>query len=144
MKSYLLCLFCCFSNSFFAQKSSESIKETEFITKEITIESEGIDLSGILYSPANPDAAIVLVHGSGQEKRMEKMALLLAQNNIAVLTYDKRGVGKSGGIYVGPEIGTNNLDSSNLNLLAQDANAAVTELLKNLQKKKQTCWFDGI
>lgn len=60
------------------------------------------------------------------------MATLLAKNGIAVLTYDKRGVGKSGGSYAGPEVGTNNIDSSNLNLLALDASAAANALLAHL------------
>lgn len=137
MKSYLLYLSCFFSTFYYAQKSPESTIDSEFITKEITFKSEGIDLSGTLYKPTHPDAAIVLVHGSGQEKRMEKMALLLAQSNIAVLTYDKRGVGKSGGVYMGPEVGTNNLDSSNLNLLALDASAAITELMKSISVKNK-------
>lgn len=60
------------------------------------------------------------------------MASLLARNGIAVLTYDKRGVGKSGGVYAGPEVGTNNIDAANLNLLASDASAAANALLSNL------------
>lgn len=143
MKSYLLYLLCFFSNCYYAQKSPEFSLESEFIIKEITFNSEGIDLSGTIYKPTHPDAAFVLVHGSGQEKRMEKMALLLAKNNIAVLTYDKRGVGKSGGVYMGPEVSTNNLDSSNLNLLALDASAAVTELLKNISIKNKNIGLMG-
>ncbi|RYG08769.1 MAG: alpha/beta hydrolase, partial [Chitinophagaceae bacterium] len=52
-----------------------------------------------------------------------------------VLTYDKRGVGESGGIYAGPEVGTNNIDSANLNLLALDASAATNFLLRHLPAK---------
>jgi hypothetical protein len=59
---------------------------------------------------------------------MGEFALLLAGKGISVLTYDKRGVGESGGIYVGPETGTNNVDSENLILLAEDASAAVNIL----------------
>jgi alpha-beta hydrolase superfamily lysophospholipase len=46
----------------------------------------------------HPIAALVLVHGSGQESRMNGLGSLLAENGIAVLTNDKRGVGKSGGV----------------------------------------------
>jgi pimeloyl-ACP methyl ester carboxylesterase len=46
------------------------------------------------------------------------------------LTYDKRGVGESGGVYVGPEVGTNNISRDNLNLLAKDASAAVNTIHK--------------
>ena len=96
--------------------------------RDITFSSEGILLAGILFSPPQPQAAIVLVHGSGQEKRMTRFAENLAARGIAVLTYDKRGVGASGGTYAGPEVGTNNVDSANLSLLAKDASAAVNKL----------------
>ena len=76
-----------------------------------------------------------MVHGSGQEARMHRMASILAEHDIAVLTYDKRGVGKSGGIYAGPEVGTNNIDSVNLNLLALDASTAFNTLLRHLPRK---------
>ncbi len=95
---------------------------------DITFYSEGILLAGTLFSPTDPQAAIVLVHGSGQEKRMDRFAERLAARGIAVLTYDKRGVGASGGTYAGPEVGTNNVDSANLSLLAKDASAAVNKL----------------
>ena len=65
---------------------------------------------------------------------MSRFAELLAGNGISVLTYDKRGVGESGGIYAGPEVGTNNIDSANLNLLAEDARAAVLALRRLHQK----------
>jgi pimeloyl-ACP methyl ester carboxylesterase len=55
-------------------------------------------------------------------------AELFAKNGFTVLTYDKRGVGESGGVYAGPEVGTNNIDSVNLNLLAKDASSAVNKL----------------
>jgi pimeloyl-ACP methyl ester carboxylesterase len=59
---------------------------------------------------------------------MTEFAELLANNGISVLTYDKRGVGKSGGVYAGPEVGTNNVDSLNINLLAKDARAALNKI----------------
>ena len=96
--------------------------------RDITFSSEGILLAGTLFSPSDPHAAIVLVHGSGQEKRMIRFAERVAAHGITVLTYDKRGVGASGGTYAGPEVGTNNVDSANLSLLAKDASAAVNKL----------------
>jgi uncharacterized protein len=98
------------------------------IPREITFTSEGVLLAGTLFSPTDPHAAIVLVHGSGQEKRMTGFAERVAAHGITVLTYDKRGVGASGGTYAGPEVGTNNVDSANLSLLAKDASAAVNKL----------------
>ncbi|MGE8555460.1 MAG: alpha/beta hydrolase family protein [Chryseobacterium jejuense] len=106
---------------------------THFTTKDVKFSSEGISLSGTIFKPDNVSGAVVLVHGSGQEKRMTEFATLLAKNGIAVFTYDKRGVGESGGVYAGPEVGTNNVDSLNLNLLSLDASAAVNILSENLQ-----------
>lgn len=96
------------------------------ITKhDLVFSSEGTNLAGTMYRPKNAYASVVIVHGSGQETRM---AELLANSGISVLTYDKRGVGKSGGIYSGPEVGTNNVDSLNINLLAKDARAALNKM----------------
>ena len=101
-------------------------------TEEVTFTSEGARLSGTLYTPQVSYTAVVLVHGSGQESRMREFATLLAASGISVLTYDKRGVGASEGVYTGPEVGTNNIDSTNLHLLAQDARAAVKLLKQKL------------
>jgi pimeloyl-ACP methyl ester carboxylesterase len=106
-----------------------------FTTKETKFVSEGVLLSGTIFTPNNIQGAVVIVHGSGQEKRMIEFATNLANNGIAVLTYDKRGVGESGGIYAGPEVGTNNVDFANLNLLSLDASAAVNTLSKSLSNK---------
>lgn len=100
--------------------SLDSIK-----TENVTFESEGVKLAGTIYSPNNPHSAVVIVHGSDQVPRMTKFAELLVGNDILVLTYDKRGVGESGGVYAGPEVGTNNISVENLNLLAKDASSAV-------------------
>ena len=102
--------------------------------RDITFGSEGVLLAGTLFSPTHPQAAIVLVHGSGQEKRMGLFAERVAAHGITVLTYDKRGVGASEGIYAGPEVGTNNVDSMNLSLLAKDASAAVNKLHELVNK----------
>jgi dienelactone hydrolase len=101
-------------------------------TEEVTFISQGTRLSGTMYTPKISHAAVVLVHGSGQEPRMREFAALLAASGCAVLTYDKRGVGSSEGVYAGPEVGTNNIDSTNLHLLAQDARAAVNVLKQKL------------
>lgn len=109
-------------------QSLNSIKK-----EEVTFKSEGVSLTGTIYKPERSYAAVVIVHGSGQESRMTGFAEFLAQTGISVLTYDKRGVGKSGGIYAGPEVGTNNIDSTNLTLLAKDVSAAVN-ILNQLEK----------
>ena len=115
----------------FNQVAAQSIDS--LTRRDITFTSEGVLLAGTLYSPTDPQAAIVLVHGSGQEKRMNGFAERLAAQGITVLTYDKRGVGASGGTYAGPEVGTNNVDSANLSLLAKDASAAVNKLAELAQ-----------
>ncbi|MBO2008129.1 alpha/beta hydrolase family protein [Hymenobacter negativus] len=104
----------------------------DFTTENIRFDCAGVTLAGTVFTPRHPVAAVVLVHGSGQEKRMTGWATLLAGSGIAVLTYDKRGVGESGGVYAGPEVGTNNVDAANLDLLAGDASAAVNALLAHL------------
>lgn len=103
--------------------------------ENVEFNSAGVALAGTIFKPKHPYAAIVLIHGSGQSQRMVEMASLLAKNGIAVITYDKRGVGKSGGVYAGPEVGTNNIDSANLNLLALDASNASNTLLAHLSAK---------
>lgn len=51
------------------------------------------------------------------------------------MTYDKRGVGESGGVYAGPSVGTNNIDTTNLHLLSQDASSAVNTFRNYLKDK---------
>ncbi len=106
----------------FAQSTNPVIKQ------DVIFKSEGANLTGTIYRPKNTIASVVIVHGSGQETRMTEIAELLANNGISVLTYDKRGVGKSEGVYAGPEVGTNNVDSVNINLLAKDARAALNKI----------------
>jgi dienelactone hydrolase len=119
---FLLLIQTVIFNQGFAQKFNPVIKQ------DIIINSEGVNLAGTIYRPKNAYASVVVVHGSGQETRMTEFAELLANNGISVLTYDKRGVGKSGGVYAGPEVGTNNVDSLNINLLAKDARAALKKI----------------
>ena len=119
---FLLLIQTVIFNQRFAQKFNPVIKQ------DIIINSEGVNLVGTIYRPKNAYASVVVVHGSGQETRMTEFAELLANNGISVLTYDKRGVGKSGGVYAGPEVGTNNVDSLNINLLAKDARAALNKI----------------
>ncbi|TKC05579.1 alpha/beta hydrolase [Pedobacter polaris] len=132
MKPYLFLLLCCACFSAFAQTTPDSTYPPNFTMENVEFKSVGVSIAGTIFKPKHIYAAVILVHGSGQEIRMVKMASFLAENGIAVLTYDKRGVGKSGGVYAGPEVGTNNIDSSNLTLLALDASAASNTLLAHL------------
>ena len=120
----------------FSLNSYASAIPPNFTTKEINFVSQGVSLAGTVFIPKSVKAAVVLVHGSGQEKRMVNFATTLANNGIAVLTYDKRGVGASDGLYAGPEVGTNNVDFSNLNLLSLDVSAAVNTLSQSLSNDK--------
>lgn len=114
-----------------------------FTTKNIKFLSQGDSLAGTIYKPHHISAAVVIIHGSGQEKRMTEFATMLANSGIAVFTYDKRGVGESGGIYAGPEVDTNNVDAANLNLLSLDASAAVDVLSKYLSNKQIAIGLTG-
>jgi pimeloyl-ACP methyl ester carboxylesterase len=113
-------------------KETHAQDVTPIETESVSFISQGVRLSGTIYIPKVSHAAVVLVHGSGNETRMQEFAALLAASGCAVLTYDKRGVGESGGVYAGPEVGTNNIDSANLHLLAQDARTAVNLLKQKL------------
>ena len=108
----------------------------DFSIQEVKFKSQGVFLAGSILIPKKTFAAVVIVHGSDPVKREIEFAKLLAKEGIAVLTYDKRGVGESGGVYVGPSVGTNNIDSTNLNLLSQDASAAITTFRTYLKTKK--------
>ncbi|OOG17191.1 alpha/beta hydrolase [Sphingobacterium sp. CZ-UAM] len=111
-------------------------QSTDFTIQEVKFESQGVTLAGSILRPKNPFAAVVIVHGSDPVKREIEFAKRLAKEGIAVLTYDKRGVGESGGVYVGPSVGTNNIDTTNLNLLSNDANEAVKTFRTYLKGKK--------
>jgi len=109
---------------------------TDFTIQDVKFESQGITLAGSILKPKNPFAAVVVVHGSDPVKREMEFAKRLAKEGIAVLTYDKRGVGESGDVYVGPSVGTNNIDTTNLNLLSSDANEAVKTFRTYLKEQK--------
>lgn len=111
-------------------------QSTNFTVEDVKFDSQGITLAGSILKPKNPFAAVVIVHGSDPVKREMEFAKRLAKEGIAVLTYDKRGVGESGGVYAGPSVGTNNIDATNLNLLASDANEAVKTFRTYLKDKK--------
>lgn len=71
--------------------------------EHVEFHSGGSTLSGTIVFPdeSPPRAAIVLIHGSGRATRILWLAHLFASEGIAVLTYDKRGAGKSGGQLLG-------------------------------------------
>jgi uncharacterized protein len=93
--------------------SCDSYSNKGFSEKEIVFYSkaDGILLSGTLTIPDNKDKvpAVVLIHGSGPHNRdlefgdhklFKDLAEYLSGKGIAVLRYDKRGVGKSKGQFI--------------------------------------------
>jgi dienelactone hydrolase len=90
---------------------------------EVRFRSGGVTLSGTLTLPsgAGPHAAVAWVHGSGRTDRayLPDLQALLLHHGIAVLAYDKRGVGQSGGSFPG------DFSDTAIDVLARDAEAAV-------------------
>jgi pimeloyl-ACP methyl ester carboxylesterase len=115
-------------------------------TEEVQISSHGTVIRGTIFLTEKTPAiaSVVLVPGAGRQERMRPLGRELAARGITVLTYDKRGVGKSGGIYAGPEVGTNNVSVDNLTLLAQDASAALAQLCPHVRMNSPLCGFIGI
>jgi pimeloyl-ACP methyl ester carboxylesterase len=111
---------------------------------DVEFKSQGATLSGTVFLPPRPAfAALVWVDGAGQTRRNPGLAQVLARRGIAVMTYDKRGVGKSGGVYAGPEVGTNNVSAENLALLSEDAAAALHALRQEKALRKVPLGFLG-
>lgn len=113
-----------------AQRADAAVSGLQLAIREIQFPSGDITLAGTLVVPSKTVAAVVLVHGSGRELGDVAFAQDLGRMGVAALAYDKRGVGKSQGTYAGPEVGKNNTDPENLDLLAGDASAAVKELTR--------------
>jgi pimeloyl-ACP methyl ester carboxylesterase len=94
------------------------------------ISADGVRLAYSLDIPAGtgPFPAVVLVHGSGQVDRQNMLAFAhrFTAHGWAVLRYDKRGVGGSGGTYSGVGVGNS---ESMIATLAADADAALRTLV---------------
>lgn len=113
------------------EKEVKAAKSSKYLETEVTFSNKQINLKGNLLMPntSGKVPAVVLVHGSGEQDRngyasyIRLIADHLARNGIAVLTYDKRGCGKSSG----------NWASASFNDLAEDALAGYNYLKKNPQ-----------
>ncbi len=102
--------------------------KTPYKTEMLAFDSQdGTRLAGTLYLPlglTTRRSAVVLVHGSGPQDRhgyasiVELLARAFAREGIVALTYDKRGVGASGGDWASASFAT----------LAADAASAMTML----------------
>jgi pimeloyl-ACP methyl ester carboxylesterase len=90
---------------------------------EVRFRSGGTLLAGTLTLPPGPGPhpALVWVHGGGPQTRnyFPDLTALLTGAGYAVLTYDKRGFGQSGGVVVGDRA-----DQRAIDALAKDAEAA--------------------
>lgn len=107
----------------------------------VSFRSAGASMSGDIYlPPAEPVAALVLVHGSGRNASMGQLGSRLAESGFAVLAYDKRGLGRSGGVYEE----TNNTSPENLRLLAGDAGAAMRVLRGHPRTGKLKAGYWGV
>jgi pimeloyl-ACP methyl ester carboxylesterase len=72
-------------------------------TEDVAFESDGVQIRGTLIKPSDDGVhpAVVILHGSGPESRSgpgyRVISNAIARSGLAVLFYDKRGVGESGG-----------------------------------------------
>ncbi len=113
-----------------ASAACTTIPASEPRIETLTLASTGAQLAATLHLPAGtgPFPAAVLVHGSGRisgDQMASGHGYPLLSRGIAVLAYDKRGVGGSTGEYTG--IGPGNSEKM-FDLLASDALAAVEAL----------------
>ncbi len=95
-------------------------------SQDVLLHSDGVTLAATLALPRwkqGPFPAMVIVHGSGPTRRRDQRGYVrrLVPHGIAVLLYDKRGVGASGGTY--GVIGVSDSEER-LGQLADDAVAA--------------------
>jgi pimeloyl-ACP methyl ester carboxylesterase len=90
---------------------------------EVRFRSGASVLSGTLTLPPGPGqhAAVAFVHGSGPTTRayLPDLQALLVRHGVAVLAYDKRGTGQSGGSFPGESP-----TAAAIGALARDAEAA--------------------
>lgn len=96
---------------------------------EVRFRSGDAVLSGTLTFPVarGPHPAVAFVTGSGETTRayLPDLQALLVRSGVAVLAYDKRGIGQSGGLYPGESPTPETID-----VLARDAAAAVRFLVR--------------
>ena len=106
-------------------------QNSDIAIKKIKFESNNDTLAGSCFNTQNSFAALVIVHGLVKKKNAG-FRFFISQRNCQL--WQKRCWWVRG-IYAGPEVGTNNVDSANLNLLSLDVSAAANTLLENLNDK---------
>ena len=113
----------------------------ELRVEEIRFTSHDTTLAGsLVLPPGDVRAAVVYVHGSGPQERNLHLARQFAAAGIAALVYDKRGAGKSGGEYEGNQ----SVSQKNLELLADDASAALRRLAAHPAARGKPLGFTGL
>jgi pimeloyl-ACP methyl ester carboxylesterase len=103
-----------------------TVVQAEYREAQVHFTCAGATIAGTLTLPpgGGPHPAVVFVHGSGKAGRYTWRAPFVqafVRGGIAVLSYDKRGVGESGGTCCPGDYG-------HFNLLAADADGAVSAL----------------
>ncbi len=105
------------------KKNLNKVKVTQ-----VEFESEGITLKGKIQIPEGegPFPSAVIVHGSGKVGRDEYSILYepYLSKGIAILSFDKRGVGESGGTFQSISL----YNDDRFILLAKDVSNAVSKL----------------
>lgn len=115
----------------------------DYINESSEFTSHGDTLSGSIVFPPSGEvihAAVAFIHGSGEQSRNMSLAQDFAREGIAALVYDKRGVGKSGGHYESNQ----SVSGMNINLLADDAAAALAQLANHPHLKNLPLGLTGI
>jgi dienelactone hydrolase len=107
----------------------EPVRATSSLREELSLEAKDARLRAVLHLPSSRGSypAVVLIHGSGRLTADDMAGLVpaLTGMGVAVLAYDKRGVGRSTGQY--SNVGTSN-SVAMFDLLSDDALAAVAAL----------------
>lgn len=109
--------------------SGQYATRVNYSTEEVTFTSaDGAVMAGLLTSPetSEPHAAFMMLHGSEPGVKdgfgQQILAHYMISRGIALLTYDKRGVGDSEGLY------RESADQANIDLIASDAVAGTDYL----------------
>ena len=137
-KIWILVLLVCTSCLGISQRAPAQEEAVHFSSIRNT------EIKGTLYFPnSNKEKfpAIVAVHGSGKTTRndsfVQEMVHHFTAAGYAVLAFDKRGVGKSGGIYLGSY-------SSSMLVYAMDATAGFDYLQKHPRIDKHKIGMAGL
>ena len=102
-------------------------------TEDVRLHSDGVTLAATLSLPRwqqGPFPAVVIVHGSGPTKGRNQRGYVrrLVPYGVAVLLYDKRGVGGSGGTYRAVSVANS---KERLGQLAEDTMVAASWLAEH-------------